>query len=304
MNKYLDEYRFDLINFLKNKYDLSGAIQSEISCLDFYFSTIPSEFSTNIMYEPSLCIILQGSKAVGFGNRMYGYNHQEYLLSSTHVPANVKITQASQIEPYMSLRIRFKIEDIYEVLKNTNPDKLLFQKKSEKGLFFDDLSVRLYEPISRLIKLLDKPNEDINYLSPFIIKEILYILVNGKSGYFLNKFAMEGTTSNKIVKAISEIKNNFNEKLNIKELADLIEMSESSLYQNFKTVTSLSPIQFQKKLRLEEAKQLLVVRNIEVSQVAYMVGYESPSQFSREFSRMFGMSPKAHTEFLRTQLNT
>ena len=293
MNNYLDEYRFDLINFLKNKYDLSGAIQSEISCLDFYFSKVPSEFSS-IMYEPSLCIILQGSKAVGFGDKMYAYNHNEYLLSSAHVPANVKITQASQIEPYMSLRIRFKIEDIYEVLKNTNPDKLLFQKKSEKGLFFDDLNLRLYEPISRLIKLLDKPNEDINYLSPFIIKEILYTLVNDKSGYFLNKFAMDGTTSNKIVKVISEIKNNFSEKLNIKELADLIQMSESSLYQNFKTVTSMSPIQFQKKLRLEEAKQLLMVRNIEISQAAYMVGYESPSQFSREFSRMFGVAPKTY----------
>lgn len=293
MNNYLDDYRFDLINFLKNKYDLSGAIQSKISCLDFYFSKIPSEFSS-IMYEPSLCIILQGSKAVGFGDKMYGYNHNEYLLSSAHVPANVKITQASKEKPYISLRIRFKIEDIYEVLKNTNPQKLLFQKKSEKGLFFDDLNLRLYEPISRLIKLLDKPNEDINYLSPFIIKEILYTLVNDKSGYFLNKFAMEGTTSNKIVKVISEIKNNFTEKLNIKELADLIQMSESSLYQNFKTVTSLSPIQFQKKLRLEEAKQLLMVRNIEVSEAAYLVGYESPSQFSREFSRMFGVAPKTY----------
>jgi len=293
MNKHLDEYRFDLIDFLKNKYDLSVAIQSEIPCLDLYFSKVLSEFSS-IMYEPSLCIILQGSKAVGFGDKMYAYNHNEYLLSSAHVPAIVKITQASQNEPYMSLRIKFKIEDIYEVLKNTNPQKLQFQKKSEKGLFFDDLNLRLYEPISRLIKLLDKPNEDINYLSPFIIKEILYTLVNDKSGYFLNKFAMDGTTSNKIVKVISEIKNNFSEKLNIKELADLIQMSESSLYQNFKTVTSMSPIQFQKKLRLEEAKQLLMVRNIEISQVAYMVGYESPSQFSREFSRMFGVSPKTY----------
>ena len=289
MNKHLDEYRFDLIDFIKNKYDLNGSVQSVISCLDFYFSSVPSEFSTSVMYEPSLCIILQGSKAVGFGDKMYGYNHKEYLLSSAHVPANVKITQASQIEPYMSLRIRFKIEDIYgtEIYKN---------KKNEflKILENNDLNLRLYEPISRLVKLLDKPNEDINYLSPFIIKEILYTLVNDKSGYFLNKFAMDGTTSNKVVKAISEIKNNFSEKLNIKELADLIQMSESSLYQNFKTVTSMSPIQFQKKLRLEEAKQLLMVRNIEISQVAYMVGYESPSQFSREFSRMFGVSPKTY----------
>lgn len=103
---------------------------------------------------------------------------------------------------------------------------------------------------------------------------------------------MEGTTSNKIVKVITEIKNNFNEKLNIKKLSKLADMSESSLYQNFKTITSLSPIQFQKKLRLEEAKRMLSVRNMDISEVAFLVGYESPSQFSREYSRMFGKSPK------------
>ena len=111
---------------------------------------------------------------------------------------------------------------------------------------------------------------------------------------------MEGTTSNKVVKAITEIKNKFNEKLNIKELANLVEMSESSLYQNFKIITSMTPIQFQKNLRLQEAKQILTVRNIEVSEVAFAVGYESPSQFSREYSRMFGMSPKAHSEYLKS----
>lgn len=103
---------------------------------------------------------------------------------------------------------------------------------------------------------------------------------------------MEGTVSNKIVKVISEIKENFSDKLNVKELADTISMSESSLYKHFKTITTMSPIQFQKQLRLEEAKQLLLLRNIDVSEVAFQVGYESPSQFSREFSRMYGVSPK------------
>lgn len=163
------------------------------------------------------------------------------------------------------------------------------------------MSEKLYEPIYRLIKLLNNSKEEINYLSPLIIKEILFILINDKSGYFLNKFAMEGTVSNKIVHAISEIKDNFNEKLNVKELARLIDMSESSLYQNFKTITSMSPIQFQKKIRLEEAKLMLLNQNIEASEVAFAVGYESPSQFSREYSRMFGMSPKAHVQFLKQE---
>lgn len=120
------------------------------------------------------------------------------------------------------------------------------------------MSKRLYEPIFRLVKLLDRSKDEIDYISPLIIKEILFILINNRSGYFLNKFAMDGTTSNRVVKAISEIKDRFNEKLNIKELAQNIDMSESSLYQNFKTITSMSPLQFQKKIRLEEAKLMLL----------------------------------------------
>lgn len=303
MEDYLVQAREDLIEFINKKYSLeNGLLQSEIECLDFFYSTSTTEFDA-IMYEPSLCVILQGSKAVGFGEKLYQYSPSEYLLSSTHVPANIRILEASEDTPYLSFRIKFGLEDIYEVLKNTNPSKLEFQKKSEKGLFFDDLNYSLYEPMTRLVKLLEKPKEDIEYLAPFIIKEILYKLINDKSGYFLNKFVMEGTTSNKVVKAITEIKNKFNEKLNIKELANLVEMSESSLYQNFKTITSMTPIQFQKNLRLQEAKQILSVRNIEVSEVAFAVGYESPSQFSREYSRMFGISPKAHSDILKGQVS-
>jgi len=253
------------------------------------------------MYEPSLCVILQGNKAVGFGDELYNYGPKEYLLSSTHIPAKVKILEASKEQPYVSFRIKFNLEDIYDVIKNIDPKKLMMSAKSEKGLFFDDLNEKLYESIYRLIRLLDESKEAIEYLSALIIKEILFILINDKSGYFLNKFAMKGTISNKIVQAISEIKENFNEKLNIKELAQLIDMSESSLYQNFKTITSMSPIQFQKKIRLEEAKLMLFNQNIDASEVAFAVGYESPSQFSREYSRMYGMSPKAHADFLRKQ---
>lgn len=134
---------------------------------------------------------------------------------------------------------------------------------------------------------------------PLIIKEILYILLNGESGEFLKQYVMEGSITNQIVKVISEIKNNFTETLNVKELAEKFDMSESTLYHNFKKITMLSPIQFQKKLRLEEAKQLLLNQKIDVNEVAFVVGYESPSQFSREYSRMFGLPPKAHINSLK-----
>lgn len=302
MKKNLEKFRMNTLAFIKQKYtlDIEGGLQTDISNLDFYLSSEPTEFSA-IMYEPSLCVILQGNKAVGFGDELYNYGPKEYLLSSTHIPAKVKILEASKEQPYVSFRIKFNLEDIYDVIKNIDPKKLMMSAKSEKGLFFDDLNEKLYESIYRLIRLLDESKEAIEYLSALMIKEILFILINDKSGYFLNKFAMKGTISNKIVQAISEIKENFNEKLNVKELAQLIDMSESSLYQNFKTITSMSPIQFQKKIRLEEAKLMLFNQNIDASEVAFAVGYESPSQFSREYSRMYGMSPKAHADFLRKQ---
>ena len=129
---------------------------------------------------------------------------------------------------------------------------------------------------------------------PLLTKESLYNLVKSQGGEFLRKFSQIGTTSNKITHVITQIKNNFNEKLNIKDLASSVDMSESSLYQHFKTITKMSPIQFQKNLRLEEAKQLLTLKNIDISEAAFEVGYESPSQFSREFSKMFGMPPKKY----------
>ncbi|RXJ69105.1 AraC family transcriptional regulator [Halarcobacter ebronensis] len=300
MEKSIEDFRKDILRLIEERYTLgiNGGLQTEIPNLDFYFSNEQTEFLSTI-YEPSLCIILQGSKAVGFGEELYSYGTKEYLLSSTHVPAKVRILEATKETPYVSFRIRFTLDDIYDVIKNVNPKKLVISEKSEKGLFFDDINDRLYEPVYRLIKLLNQTTEEVQYLSVLIIKEILFILINNKSGYFLNKFAMEGTVSNKIVHAISEIKDNFNENLNVKELARMIDMSESSLYQNFKTITSMSPIQFQKKIRLEEAKHMLLNQKIDASEVAFAVGYESPSQFSREYSRMFGMSPKAHAQHLK-----
>lgn len=300
MNELLDIYRKDLINFVKNKFNnKEGLINTSIPFLHFYSSTTLSEF-VSVIYEPSICIALQGSKAVGFGDDMYGYNESKFLLASTHVPANVRIEEASVERPYVSLKITFTLEQIYEVLREINEISEKPKRKSDKGLYFDDMNMDLLNPISRLIKLLDTPQKNIDFLSPFIIKEILYVLLNGNSGEFLKQYVMEGSISNQVVKIITEIKNNFTQTLNIKEISKKMGISESSLYTNFKKITMLTPIQFQKKLRLEEAKQMLLNQNIDATQVAFLVGYESPSQFSREYSRMFGLPPKAHINQLKT----
>lgn len=280
-----------------------GLIQTQIPSLKFYVSKKVTEF-TGVIYEPCLCLALQGEKAVGFDDKMYSYSPTQYLLTCANIPAKVKIIKASEQIPYVSLVLTFSLEEIYEVIKQSNFDaknktKNSKTKKSDLPLCFNKLDETILEPVSRLVKLLDKPKQTMEFMTPLIKKEIIYVLLQNDES-FLKNYVMEGTLTNQIVKAISEIKEKFNQSINMADLSKKIGISEASLYQNFKKITSMSPLQYQKKIRLEEAKHLLTTQNLDASTVAFEVGYESASQFSREYSRMFGMSPKAHSHYLKS----
>lgn len=298
MSTLFEENRKNLITYIQEKSQKEGSIKTDVPSLYFY-STKSLLETLSVIYEPSLCVILQGSKSVSLGEQTYEYNPFKYLLSSTHIPAKIKINEASREIPFVSLKITFTLEQIYEVLKELEANEANKKIQPQKGLFFGEVNIDLLNPISRLVKLLDTPQKNREFMAPLITKEILYILLNTDSRDFLKQYVLEGSATNQVAKAITEIKKNFAASLNIKELAHRIGMSESSLYHNFKKVTMLSPLQFQKKLRLEEAKQMLLNQNIDASQAAFDVGYESPSQFSREYTRMFGLPPKAHVQLLR-----
>lgn len=293
-------YYEHLIKEVKNYCQEEGLIDTPIESLKFYITTAKTEFSS-IIYEPSLCIALQGEKEIGYGDESYTYSPSKYLLMCTNIPANVRIKSASKQSPYVSVLLKFSLEQIYEVIKESNYNRIERKKKLESAFCFNKLDEELLEPITRLIKLLSKPEKDRDFISKLLIKEIIYVLLQNNSD-FLKHYVLEGTLTSQIVKAISEIKNNYQETINMKNLANNIGISESTLYQNFKKITLMSPLQYQKKIRLEEAKNMLVNQNIEASQVAYKVGYESPSQFSREYARMFGLPPKAHISKLKTVL--
>ena len=167
-------------------------------------------------------------------------------------------------------------------------------KKGEfAGLALGAIDDELLEAVFKFIRLLDRPN-DAKFLAKLAIKEILYILLKGENGDFLRQYAMLETIENRVTRAAKEIKSNYAEAINIENLAKKLGISASSLYHNFKRITALSPLQFQKKIRLEEAKNLLINQNLDAAEAAFTVGYASPSQFNREYSRMFGMPPKAH----------
>lgn len=301
MSKLLNRYIDELIDFILNQHQLKDGLEggkTEIPSLDFFTTTKPDEFSLYI-YQPSICFALQGSKSINFAKNLYTYNRTKYLLIATHIPAYIKVLEASERAPYVGLSLKFTLEQIYDVVKEFNHNEFNIQSKPSRGLYFDDVSEELLDPVLRLSKLLLSPKQNIDFMASLIIKEILYILLSKNSGEFLKQYIMNGSVTNKIAEAIIIIKNNFSNPINMRELAYRLGMSESSLYHNFKQITALSPLQFQKKIRLEEAKQMLLNQNADASDVAFEVGYESPSQFSREYAKIFGMPPKTHIKKLR-----
>ncbi|QCU91067.1 AraC family transcriptional regulator [Thiomicrorhabdus sediminis] len=268
----------------------SAQILDAFKPLSFYINDKPTEM-LSILYEPSLCIILQGEKEVGIGNNLIRYDANQFLLASMHTPAKVRIANASKEQPYIGFTLNFSIEQIFDVIKEMEPREAVSQS-SDNGLYFGKLENHLLEPIVRLFNTLESP-EQIKVLAPLYMKEILYYLLQGESGCFIRQYLKEGHSAQKVLEAISLIKNRFSQNLNIKQLAENVGLSESSLYASFKKITTMSPLQFQKTLRLQEARNMIQFQSFSVTETAYKVGYESPSQFSREYSRMYGLSPKA-----------
>jgi len=291
-----ENYREEIKSRIEAAYHDENLIHTSIDQLHFYYKTEPTEMLATV-YEPSVCIIVQGAKEVGLGDELIPYDPDTYLLASVHMPARVRIAEASLEKPYAGLTITFTMEQIFDVLKDIS-SMPKSTSSSKSGLYFGEMQHRLIDSVTRLVMLLDYP-EDIPVLSPLIIKEILYTVMSSEGGDIIRQYVKNGSVEQRVVKAITKIKNEFKEPLSIKELARSLSMSESSLYQNFKKITAMSPLQFQKNLRLQEARQLLMSQNIEAAQVAFAVGYESPSQFSREYARMFGLPPIADTQLNR-----
>ncbi|UFH60486.1 AraC family transcriptional regulator [Sulfurovum mangrovi] len=295
-NQALKSYQEEIKNKIEAAYHDENLIYTPMEQLCFYYKTEPTDMLATV-YEPSLCIIVQGAKEVGVGEELIPYDPDKYLLASVHMPARVRITEASPQKPYAGLTITFTMEQIFDVLKDI-PSRPNHTGTAKSGLYFGEMNKRLIEAVSRLVSLLDS-TEDIPVLSPLIIKEILYTVMCDDGGYIFRQYVRDGSVEQRVVEAITKIKDGYKSPLNVKELARSVSMSESSLYHNFKKITAMSPLQFQKNLRLQEARQLLISQNIEAAQVAFEVGYESPSQFSREYARMFGLPPIADTQMNR-----
>lgn len=295
-NELLERQQSELVHLIKKYTSHVGKSTTNVPSLGFFCTTSPTEF-LHTLYEPSLCLIAQGSKAVGLGEEMFSYDKNAYLISSVHLPARIQIQEASLEKPYISLQLKFSMNQIIEILNEVDDEDKETQQ-STCGLYFGENSSLLLDPIIRLVRLLERP-KDIGILAPMITREILYRIVQDKGGAIIRQFAKNGSLGQRVTQAITRIKNDLAEPLRIETLAKEAQMSASSLHYHFKRVTTMSPLQFQKSLRLQEARRLLMVESMEASNVAFQVGYESPSQFSREYARLFGLPPMRDVKRLR-----
>lgn len=248
----------------------------------------PTEPTTG-MYEPSICLVAQGAKRVLLGDDAYVYDAHHYLITSVHLPTVVQIMEASREKPYLGLRLTFDLGEISQLMADSNlPSPRTLQ--SGRGMATGVVTLPLLTAFQRLIDLLDE-QQDIPILAPVIQREIIYRLLVGDQGERLRQIATAGSQSHQIARVIDWLKENFTQPLSIDGLAAQASMSTSTFHHHFRSMTARSPLQFQKQLRLQEARRLMLAERMDAANAAFQVGYESPSQFSREYSRQFGAPP-------------
>jgi len=250
------------------------------------------------VYEPILAIVVQGQKKAFLGEEMYQYGSMQYLVVSVDLPLSGFVTEATPDKPYLGLKLSLDLMQLCEMVAQmgTSSSK---KENSIRGILVSNVDPALMESALRLVKLLDTP-QHISMLAPLMIRELYYHLLLGEQGEAVRQIATSGSNMQRIALAIQQIKSNFTQPMRIEDLASQIGMSTSSLHQHFKQVTSMSPLQYQKQLRLLEARRLMLAEDFDATSTAYQVGYESPPQFSREYSRLFGAPPIRDIERLRT----
>lgn len=265
-----------------------GVHETAIAPLQFIRSDAPTEILHSV-HKPALCVIAQGRKEVRLHGESYFYDPLNYLVVSVTLPLAGQVVEATEQEPYLCARIDIDPSQLSQVIADSSPIGVP-NHDSTRGLYIDRVDNSLLDAILRLVRLLDSPN-DISMLAPMALREILYRLLRGSQGQRLYEIAVVDSQAYRVTRAIEWINKNFAEPLKIETLAQQFHLGVSTLHHRFKALTTMSPLQYQKQLRLQEARRLLLAQNMDVSMAAYQVGYESSSQFSREYSRLFGASP-------------
>lgn len=247
--------------------------------------------------EPLLAVVIQGQKELWLNEKAFRYGVAQYLVLSVDLPVSARVIEATPTQPYLGFKLKLDPVQFCEIIAQTQP--CTSQKEPVKGWFVSNAEPSLIDCALRLAKLLETP-QDVSFLAPMIIREIYYRLLMGEQSEAVRQIATAGSNMQRIAEVIKDIKAELTKPLRIEDLAEQVNMSVSSFHRHFKTVTSMSPLQYQKQLRLLAARQIMLAEKADAVQAAYQVGYESNSQFSREYARMFGAPPIRDVERLRT----
>ncbi len=247
--------------------------------------------------SPSFCVIAQGSKEIRLGDRHYRYDPAHYLVASSALPIATRVIEASAARPYLGFVLRLDPALVGSVMVETgNPTP-----RSDAAITAIDVSpldVDLLDAVVRLVRLLDAP-ADARVLAPLIKREIIYRLLSGVQGDRVRHIASLGGETNRIAEAIARLRRDFDRPLRIEELARELGMSVSGFHHHFKAVTAMSPLQFQKQFRLQEARRLMLGEDVDAASAGFRVGYGDASHFNREYKRLFGAPPMRDVERLR-----
>lgn len=249
-----------------------------------------------VLYKPALCIIAQGAKRSLLDKDAITYDEMQALVVTVEMPVRGGVTRASKATPYLGLILELDLPLLREVLEQFDDPP----RPGSQGpaLLVHDIAGPLADSVLRLVDLLDTPSA-VPVLAKSVMREIYFWLLSGPHGSSISRLAMPDSHSERLSKAIQLLRNNLTRSVAIEEMAASAKMSPSSFHQHFKAMTSLTPLQYQKQLRLLEARRLMLADAATATTAAYRVGYESPSQFSREYARMFGAPPRRDVAGMR-----
>jgi AraC-like DNA-binding protein len=252
----------------------------------------------HLIFKPALCIVVQGAKWAVFGDRHMDYRAGQALIVSVETPALGRVAQASPTEPFLGIIIEFDLaimRDVADALGTPAPAS----EGQGLGVFVTDFNGPLADCTLRMVRLLDTPRA-IPLLYPAIMREIAYWLLSGPHGAEVARMVLANTHAHRVIAAIHRLRDRFAEPMRIDDLAAGAQMSASAFHRQFRRLTAMTPLQYQKQLRLLEARRLMVGEAASAETAAFAVGYESASQFSREYSRMFGLPPRRDAKLLQS----
>lgn len=248
-----------------------------------------SDISTHTLAAPGICIVAQGAKSVSLAHQQFEYDESCLVVYAAEVPISMKISRGSKEAPYLCLVIDIDPQKLAELVGKVFPNGVP-KVTDTQAIYLGESNNRIVQSAIRLMEIINE-QQDCDLLVPLMLEEILIRLLRGANGAAIAQIGVNDSNMQRVGQAISWLKENFDTTITVEKLAQIANMSTSSFHRSFKQITTISPLQFQKKLRLQKARNLITTQHLDITQASYAVGYSSASQFSREYSREFGVSP-------------